>query len=139
MSYLSAIARGRVRAEDMMVDTCEVREPSVDGEFDPATGETAVVPGALVYSGKVKIQNTDAVYERASDAGGHQFIVQRYSLHFPVSAPRIVEDHRVTITGSLVSPHNVGRVFRVASPSEKTFSTAQRVNADELTGRVQGG
>lgn len=118
-----------------MVDTCEVREPSTDGAFDDATGETPIVPGALVYSGKVKIQNTDAVYERDAEAGGHQFVVQRYSLHFPVSAPRIVEDYRVTITASPVSPHNVGRVFRVASPSEKTFSTAQRVNADELTGR----
>lgn len=119
-----------------MVDSCEVREPATDGVFDPVTGETPVVAGSLVYSGKVKIQNTDAVYERLSEAGGHEFVVQRYSLHFPVSAPRILEDHRVTITGSLLSPHNVGRVFRVASPSEKTFSTAQRVNADELTGRV---
>lgn len=140
MALISAsdLARFRALAESLMIDTCTVHEASTSGTtMDPDTGLIVVTPGDLVYSGKVKIQFGTAVYERAVEAGGHQFLEQRYQLHFPVSAPRILEGFVVVITASPVSPHNVGRTFRVASPTEKTFATAQRVNADELVGAVQ--
>lgn len=137
--WASVIDEGRRLAESLMVDTCEVREAATLSVMDPATGIVTDTPGALVYEGNFKIQFGNAVYERAVEAGGHQFLVQRYQLHFPVSAPRILEGHVVEVTVSDLAPHNVGRKFRVASPTEKTFATAQRVNAEELVGQVLGG
>lgn len=128
------ILGGRQAAESLMTDTCTVRDAPTSGPMDPVTGDTPEVPGAVVYSGKIKIQSFDP-YEQSPDGGDHKFIVQRYILHFPVSATRMLEDYRVLITGSETDPHNVGRLFRVAAPQSKTYSTAQRVNSEELVGR----
>lgn len=131
---VSALAEGRALAEDLMLDLCTVREPPTSSTMDQTTGEIIETPGALVYSGKFKIQDADNM-DRESEAGGHQFVTARWRLHFPSSAPPIVEDHRVVCTAAAVTPQNVGRRFRVAAPGVKSLGTSQKVPAEELVGR----
>lgn len=115
-----------------MVDSCEVRQPPTSGAMDPATGLPVVTTGALIYTGRFKIQSPSGTTDRVVESGGHQFVNATVPLHFPVSAPAIKEGHQVLCTQSPLDPHNAGRMFRVTGPSGKTMGTAQRCTAEEV-------
>lgn len=142
MSVSGALARGRVMAESLMVDVCEVHRPGSEGDRDPLTGEVTMT---LVYVGRAKSQTYEG-YERSPEAGGHVYTVQRYRADFPVEAAWVDPEDEdtpqvpyvaqvgdvITWTGSAHSSALVGVRDQVAGPFVKSMSTAQRVFVDRI-------
>ena len=138
MGAVQLTKRGRAAAERLMVASCEIRKPSTFGELAPDTGLRPETPGALVYGpgvaphfGRCKVQTYEA-HESTPDSGGHQYSVQRYSVHIPAAAEVDVDD-MVTITAAALDPNLVGRRYRIAGYLHKTFATANRLQVDEVT------
>lgn len=115
-----------------MVDACVIREKSTFGAMDEDTGLKVETLGAVVYSGKCKVQTYEA-HESTPDSGDHVFSVQRDQLHLPATV-QVSVDQIATITSSVLDPHLVGRRFRIAAFLHKSFATANRVQVDEVTG-----
>lgn len=115
-----------------MVDACVVREPSTFGEMDPGTGLRPETPGAVVYTGKCKVQTFEA-HETVSESGDHVFSLQRLQVHLPATT-EVDVDQIVTVTSSVLDPNLVDRRFRVAGFLHKSFATANRVQVEEVTG-----
>lgn len=126
MSARSALLAGRRRAESLMVDTLSITRPS--GEVDPFTGQP--INPEPVYEGRGKIQ-TFRPHESLPEAGGAQWVTQRYEAHLPVDAGPVRADDTVEVVAS-VNPHLVGRRYRVAAPDVKSMQTAQRVGIVEV-------
>jgi len=132
MGAIHLTRRGRAAAERLMVDACEIREPATVGEMDPATGLRPETPGALMYSGKCKVQTFEA-HESTPESGEHVFTVQRTQVHLPATV-EVAVDQIITVTASVLDPNLVGRRFRVAAFLHKSFATANRVQVEEVTG-----
>lgn len=114
-----------------MVDACEIRRPSTFGELDPDTGLRPETPGAVVYTGKCKIQTYEA-HESTPASGQHVWSVQRYYVHIPAEVQVQVDD-QVTVTASVLDAKLVGRTYRVAGLLHKSMATANRLIVDEVT------
>lgn len=126
---MSLLARGRGRAEALMVDTGELRGPDTK-VLNEATGQYAVTPGALKYAGKGKVQTTDAI-GNAANAGDRAIMVTRYEVHLPISAATAVVDDVWSVTSAPNDSELVGRRFRVTSLMHKTHPTARRIAVEE--------
>lgn len=131
MTATDALVRGRERAEELMVDTGELRGPDIRGALDPDTGQYAVTPGPLKYTGKAKIQTTDTIGNR-SDAAERIVMTTRFELHLPMSAPAAAVDDVWTPATSNLDQELVGRRFRVASLIHKSLMTARRLAVEEI-------
>lgn len=131
MSAADAIQAGREAAEELFVDTGELRGPDVKGALDPVTGQYPVTPGALKYTGPAKVQTTDTI-GNANDAAERVVMRTRFELHLPMSAPAAAVDDVWTHTSSELDPELVGRRFRVASLIHKSFMTARRLAVEEI-------
>lgn len=131
MSVAGLVKRGRRKAESLMLDACAIRLPDTEGDLDPDTGTRPVVPGAVLYSGKCKIQTYEA-HEQTPKSGEHTYTVQRYYVHIPATV-QIPVDARVTVTASVLDENLVGRVYRVAGGLHKSMATANRLIVDEVT------
>src|SRR5690554_2298463 len=135
------VRRGRRAAERLMVDACEIREPSAYGPVDPETGQREVIPGELLYGpdveplhGRCKIQNQRLRYPSEPDSAQHVWTVGPSEIHIPVSAPdKIRDDCVVTIVDSF-DPRNVGRRMRVRIGDRKSLQTAIRLLVEEVVG-----
>lgn len=132
MGAVQVTKRGRAAAERLMVDACVIRQPSTTGALDPDTGLRPETPGAVVYTGKCKVQTYEA-HESTPESGAHQYTVQRLSLHIPATVAVDV-DYIATITASVLDPNLVGKRFRVAGFLHKSFATANRLQVEEVTG-----
>jgi hypothetical protein len=125
MSATSATARGRLRAEALMVDACTVRYVS----GSTLNGSGVDVPTYTTrFSSACKVQARE-LQSTESDAGGHESTAVRLSIHLPVSAGQVSVDDQIVVTASQ-DPQLVGRVFRVLAPVGKTFATARRVEVE---------
>lgn len=132
MGAVHLTKRGRLAAERLMVDQCEVRAPATVGAMDPNTGLRPETPGAVVYTGKCKVQTFEA-HESTPESGDHLYTVQRTQVHLPATV-EVAVDQIITITASVLDPNLVGRRFRVAAYLHKSFATANRVQVEEVTG-----
>jgi hypothetical protein len=132
MDAVHLTRRGRIAAEKLMVDSCEIRQPAVRGDLDPVTGLRPETPGALAYSGKCKVQTFEA-HESTPESGDHQYSVQRTQVHLPATT-EVTVDQIITVTASVLDPNLVGRRFRIAAFLHKSFATANRVQVEEVTG-----
>lgn len=126
---MDLLARGRERAEALMVDAGELRGPDTR-VLNETTGQYAVTPGALKYAGKGKVQTTDAIGHDA-EAGDRGIMITRYEVHLPISAAAAAVDDVWSVTSSPNDPELVGRRFRVASLMHKTHPTARRLAVEE--------
>jgi hypothetical protein len=130
MSAESAVLRGRAKAEALMFDSCVVTRPGAP-VTDPDTG--AVTPSlSRIYEGKCKVQQTIAQSSNPT-AGGHLFTVQSTRWDTPVSAGPFAVNDVVTMTGAVLDPQLVGRVYRVVELFHKSGATAQRVRVEEVS------
>ena len=130
MNAVAATLRGRLAAEELMLDQCTVTRPG-DPATDPETGE--VTPSSTpVYDGPCKVQQTISQGSNPS-AGSHQFTIQDSRVDFPVSAGPLAVDDVVTMTASALDPQLPGTVFRVAELFHKSFATAQRTRVETVT------
>ena len=130
MSAADAVAEGRTQAELLMFDSCVVDRPG-PVVTDPDTG--VVAPSlSRIYEGRCKVQQTIAQSSNPT-AGGHSFTVQSTRWDTPVSAGPFAVNDVVTMTGAVLDPQLVGRVYRVVELFHKSGATAQRVRVEEVS------
>jgi hypothetical protein len=130
MTAIDTVLRGREAAEALMFDSCVVDRPGAP-VTDPDTG--AVTPSlSRIYEGKCKVQQTIAQSSNPT-AGGHSFTVQSTRWDTPVSAGPFAVNDVVTMTGAVLDPQLVGRVYRVVELFHKSGATAQRVRVEEVS------
>lgn len=130
MSAADAVAEGRTQAELLMFDACVVDRPG-PVVTDPDTG-VAAPSLERIYDGKCKVQQTIAQSSNPT-AGGHSFTVQSTRWDTPVSAGPFAVNDVVTMTGAVLDPQLVGRVYRVVELFHKSGATAQRVRVEEVS------
>lgn len=131
MSASEAVLAGREAAEELMVDTAELRGPDVKGPLNTTTRKYPITPGTLKYSGMAKVQTTDTI-GNANDAAERIVMRTRFELHLPMSAAAAEVDDVITVTTSELDPQLVGRRFRVVSLVHKSFLTARRLAVEEV-------
>lgn len=132
MSAATVLARGRAKAESLMVDACTVKHPTAL-VTDQETG--AVTPTyTTVYTGKCKVQvpSTETT-PHTTDVGEASVLVGHLELHLPMSVTTVSPNDLVTVTTSTQDPDLVGRTFRLRGPSHKTYLTARRIPMIEVT------
>lgn len=122
-----------------MVDTCIIRRRT-GLATDPVTGKVTptyitVYPTAADVeagnNGKCKIQ-TFTNRELLHTGGEHQFIVQRYEVHVPVSTVGIQANDEVLVTASVHDPDLINRSYRVVALMNKSMATARRLGVEEM-------
>lgn len=113
-----------------MIDQCVIERRTGDST-DPDTG---VVVGVFepVYEGACKVQSTVSQSTQA-EAGEHRYTVQSLAVHISVSALGVKVGHQIRVVDSILDPGLGGRVFRVVETFNKSFATAQRLSAEEVT------
>ena len=129
MNPYAALARGRRRAEALMIDTCRIYRTDKETVTDPDTGEVTVVQHTI-YLGKCKIQAQRMQFPEYLEAGEHRFTAAPTEVHLPVSTADIKANDIVEIVSSY-DPVNVGRKFVVQTDDRKTLQTAVRVIVKE--------
>lgn len=128
------LAAGRLAAEALMVDSCDIHGPATAPVFDENTGLYTSTPGELLYSGMCKRPPPTNRFVQILSAGDHAFEDVRAQLHLPVSAPKIPVGSIATITAAPESPHDVGVRLRVSGPGTGSLTTAQRLKVEEVVG-----
>lgn len=131
MSAQTALARARIFAAALMVDTCTIqRIASVATDLD--TG--VVTPTySLIYSGPCKVQQASG-YARPYTVGEAVVFQTRMQLHVPVTAPVAQPDDLLTITACPHDPDEVGRTWHIRGTPDKTWPTAHRYGIEEVVG-----
>ena len=126
----------RADAEDLMVDTCEIRLRSTTSPaVDPATGKHTTVPGTVIYTGRCKRQSPPGVRaELQVDAGDRDTTLSRSQIQIPADAVPIPQSAVVVMLACPYEPSSVGRRFKVDGPAGKSMATAQRLNVTEVIG-----
>lgn len=128
---ITALARGRRAAENLMVDECTVTRP---GSGDPVWNETSMgydpPPPTTVYAGRCRVQ-LSAAMANTPEAGERVLVVQRATVSVPVDVTGIAVGDTVTITAAAHDPDLVGSTYRVRSLFAKTHATARRLEVEE--------
>lgn len=129
MSATSATLAGRRAAEKLMVDSCSIAHGVGVAGFE--LGEYTTIPGAEVYAGKCKVQIQGTRPPKTSTDADALLSLVVVEIHVPMSVVGVEVHDLVTITGSLLDPDLVGRVYRVMDHAGKTFATARRMRCEE--------
>lgn len=138
MSAITALHRGRRRAEALMVDRAVVRrktDESINEDFEviPVYEIIYGAPVNGVCGAPVKLQTYEG-HEVEREATGQTVIQQRSTVHFPAGAFLTMPGDIVTVVASF-DPLLVGRSWRIVQEYPvKTFMTAYRVFVDETIG-----
>lgn len=110
---LPDLSAAQAAVEDLMVDTCEVRQDpggTRDDDLDPDT--LKLVPGQ------------DPTYEGRCRFGDG-------TVSLPLGeAPELREGDRVKCTSSVRDPAIVGKVWRVSKPIRKTIALSRRAELE---------
>lgn len=130
MSRQTVTLRGRVAAEQGMLDTVQIQHKT--GEVtDPDLG-TVTPTYATVYAGKAKVQQGGVPVGQPKDLGEASVQITHLQLHVPVSVTGIQVDDIATVTASTLDADLVGRVFTIRSVAHKSFLTARRMDIEEI-------
>lgn len=100
-----------------MTATCAISDPDAPPQsetFDPATGQTTVVPATPAYSGPCRVQAL-ASRDRPVDAVGEAVTTPPYLVQLAFDAPAVSEGWPVKITACLDDPQLVGRTLTIRS------------------------
>lgn len=132
MSLPAVVARGRVRAEALMVDTVSVKSKTTRAAQNETTGaETQQYETS--FTSKAKIQSS-SLESTDPEVGGRRQAIDSIELHLPITAPQVEQGQVVEVTavGAGSDSRLVGRQFVVAAPMNKTHATATRLRLKEL-------
>ena len=130
MNRAEVTARGRIAAEQGMVDACTIRRRTGEST-DPDTGETT--PAYLTpYAGKCRVQQSPAQAQQ-QDAGQDFMLLLRLEVQLPMSVVGLQVGDEITITASVHDPDLVGRTFLIRDLAHKTHATARRMQVTERT------
>lgn len=132
MSVAAVVARGRVAAERLMVDTCTVSTWTGRTAQNETTGAEAKVY-EVDFTSPCKVQQRQ-LKPTEPEVGGRRVAIDEVEIHLPVSAGQVSEGQVVEITavGAGSDSRLVGRKFVVSSPMNKTNATATRLRVKEL-------
>lgn len=130
MDRAEVLARGRLRAEEGMRDTCTIRRVTgqVEDDFSGEIQKTY----AVLYSGRCRIQQHQASANRR-DVGEDDVLLLDSEVQLPMSVVGLQVRDEVTIDTS-IDPDLPGRVYLVRDLAHKTDATARRVQCEERTG-----
>lgn len=132
----SAVLELRAFAESLMIDACLI-EARTGRVMDPETleyvdaYEPVYGPGIAPEHGKCRFKPTDALSNDLTE-GEREFQVGRAELQLPITAPRMAEGLRVTITAAPEDPEQEGRVFVVNGTEVRTQATKRTVALNEV-------
>lgn len=112
-----------------MVDTVRLSTVGADTVNESTGAVTA--PLTSVYEGKGRVQTYEP-YEQTSEAGGHTYTTQRYSVHIPVASCAPTVGMVVDVVASVHDANLTGRRFRVVALLHKSLSTAYRLGVEEV-------
>jgi hypothetical protein len=135
VSATSAMLRGRAAALALMVDTIVVTR--LDPAGTTTNTETGVVTKAYttIYSGIGKIQRQPRdILARIADVGQAELFTAHVEVHLPVTATGVASDDIATVTASPNDPDLVGKTFHIRELAAKTWQTARRFGAEQITG-----
>lgn len=133
MSAASVLARGRVAAAALMVDTCIIEHPTGPGATDLVTG-VVTVTYATVYTGPCRLSRDPRMPGVSSGEVAEAHLAKLSStLSVPMSVVGVVEGDRVTMLTSAHDPELAGAQMRVMGPVHGTFLTARRFEVVEAT------
>lgn len=137
MSAATAIARGRVAAERLMVDSCTITRPG-EGEpvFNNDTGQYDPPPPVTVYSGRCRVQVPgDIASSQDVAAGEREWTTQQAVVSLPVEGSEDVRiGHTVHMDAVVHDAALEGREFGVRALHHKSHATARRLRCEEVTG-----
>lgn len=125
------LARGRRRAEALMVDACIV-DRVTGSTVDPDTG--AEVPTyTTVYDGPCRVQSRNTA-TTSPNTGEQRVDLLTLEVQLPVDASAgLAVSDRVRITSSVHDPDLPSRTFRVENLAHKSHATSRRVSVEERT------
>jgi hypothetical protein len=116
-----------------MLDSVTITRSTGGTTFDENTGRETPASPTAVYTGPCKVQRRN-VAEQASEAGERLVTTQAVEIHVPIAATGIRVGDAAEVTAAALDPALVGRRFRVTGLADKTFATARRLRAEEVTG-----
>jgi hypothetical protein len=133
MSAESALARGRMAAEALMVDACTIRRVT-SRTADPVSGDPAVTYlSPDPYAGKCRVQQAQAQAQR-EDIGEDNLLLLRLEVQLPMTVVGLEVGDEITITASAYDPDLPGRVFLIHDLAHASHKTSRRVQCIERTG-----
>lgn len=130
------LERGRAAARELMVDTVRVWRPT--GESTTNGRGKVIQVMEKVYEGPGKAQN-DASYPGSPDVGTVARAVTRVAqVHFPYGTTSVqTGDVAEFVTSE--NPRLVGVRMRLRADEDKTWTTAVRMNVQEVLARGSTG
>ena len=129
---MSIVERGRVFAESRMVESCTVRRV-VSVDTDPLTG-VPTPTYSVVYSGSCEVKAGDSLRAIGAESAGSTVAVQGRTVKLPNSAPAVVAGDVVEMAVDTFTPRLRGVVFRATGSHVGSWTTAQRVPVEVLSG-----
>lgn len=127
----AALARGRVAAQALMVDTCTVKRKT--GELTNRDEGTTTPTYTTLYTGKCRVQQSQlGAASTPADPGEAAVRLVALEVQLPMSVTGLREGDLVTITAAALDADLVGRVFTVVGPAHGTHKTARRVQVQEV-------
>lgn len=126
------LARGRLAAEALMVDTCTVRRRAGE-QTSRDTGLTSPT-WQPVYTGACRVQQSKLGAASGADQVGQAAVrLLALEVQLPMSVTGLREGDEITVTASAHDEDLGDRVFVVTGLAHKTHATARRVQAQEVT------
>lgn len=127
----AALPELQAAAESMMVDTCTVRRPTGTGA-DPETGaDITTYREPAIYSGPCRLQIRQG-QPRDLESGSSTQTVQLVEVHVPAAAGPFAVGDVVEVS----RPGSTPRRLRIDGLHEKTYQTAQRLPAVDVSSRA---
>lgn len=130
MSAGSTARRGRIAAEQLMTDTCEIYRLASRGTLNEASGQM-VYPETLIYSGKCRVKAEAGT--SVGDVGAGETAASRVTpiVSVPLSVTAVRSGDRVRLTESGDDALDE-RVLLVRAVQSGTYITARRLICEVL-------
>lgn len=129
MTADSVMARGRLAAEALMVDTCVIKR-RISHTTNADTGQITV-NYSTIYTGNCRVQER-SMFDRPHTVGEAFVTMLAVEVQLPMSATGVDTDDIITILTAAQDPDLVGRVFTVRGHNHRTFTTMRRFQCLEI-------
>jgi len=127
----SALVTGQGLALQLMVDACTISRTTGAGVQDETTGRVTPTTTQL-YAGQCQIRVPQAVAE-TPEVGDRTATLQRLIVKVPLTVEDVRIGDVVAVTAAANDPELVGRQFVVSALHHKTYPTARKLAAEEIT------
>lgn len=118
-----------------MTDSCTVTRPSTAAApVDPVTGVPSFTAAAPIYSGVCRLKTNRIANPDPNQLAGDFPLTNDATFSAPSGAAQFRNLDIVVITASQLEPWNVGKRFRITSPQVGSQKSADRWQAEVITG-----